>query len=271
MINKINPTLSLKLNDTLSNLESEVKKLKHISDIYNEIIELKDKLTELKSEQIESSKLISENISSNLSLYENLLNRMSSEHELMKNVVLSSIDSDINLKGVSIDLVSMNDIDIHVHKLLELNNQILDNIQNYNLDLKLSIKEFSTNIKSTENLLKINEDLLKINKVNNDFTIELLRKYEKISDENNQKYEKIISIIKSDYIDIKNDIFSELKKQREKIEDQKEHITLLENNLRSFHYRQNNETIKYFNKNKKINLIINIILYLSLLALILFK
>jgi len=312
MINQINPELSVRLNGTLSELNSEVKKLKHISEIYNEIVFLKDELSNLKNEHVESSELLALHISDSLKFYTNTLTRMSNEHELIKNATLNSADSNLQLSGVTVDLVSMNDISIHIHELLDLNDTILNTIQNYNTSLNDIILSLSKNENENNNLINLNNDILKINKVNNtnlsnliekhnSLNLILLENYKNLNNDLSENYKNLNNELSENYIllnenlnnkfnDVLIDIDNKFISQTEIMNNFEISLnTNLNNKFIQFQniaveaednfkkeinlslLKQYKIIINFYKKQNKIAIIINVILYLTLLGIILFK
>lgn len=308
MINQINPELSIRLNGTLSDLNNEVKKLKHISEVYDEIVSLKNELSILKEEHVESSKILADHISDSLKFYTNTLTRMSTEHELIKNATLSSSDSKLELQGVTVDLVSMNDISVHIHELLELNDIILNTIRNYNTNLNDIIISLSKNQNENENLIELNKNILKINESNNSFILDLIENYNKLNLNLQQNYSSLNAETLKNYKALSVSLEEKLNTFSIKIENKfseqaeslnMKHSILNDNfnqtintiNNKFFEFekisieteenikkelnvtllKQYKSVVSFYKKQNKIAIAINIFLYLTLLGLILLK
>lgn len=305
MINQINPELSIRLNGTLSDLNNEVKKLKHISEIYNEIIELKNELSVLKDEHVESSKLLADHVSDSLKFYTNTLTRMSTEHELIKNATLNSIDSSLELNGVTVDLVSMNDISVHIHELLELNEIIVNTIRNYNTNLNDIISSLTKNQNENQSLIELNYSILKLNESNNSNLLILIEKQNLLNDNLLLNYKSLNSELLENYKNlslnlekksINTNILLENKftSQSESLKNIHENLnmvlnknindkfiefqkiaseteTTIKKELNLSLLKQYQSVVKFYKKQNKISIAINIFLYLTLLGLILLK
>ena len=142
---------SQELNKTISELETQVKKFKNISEVYSEIVSLKSDLLKLKDQSILNSdriKSISETIENKLYVYEKLIIELGKDNKIFQKELEQHITSKLEKHKSDIQVEIRNE-GAQIQRSVEL--ALKENIMN----LEKTLSEKISKAKKQQSILSI--------------------------------------------------------------------------------------------------------------------